>query len=97
MQPQQDPNNYHPETNVSFAPTEAFKRKWANEAKTQEAKFNTPSWVKATADEETAANPLLNSHDSKVVIASEDEIKMLLVGCMLGGLIGFSMGYLIYK
>lgn len=39
---------YHPRTNVSFAPTEPFCRRWANEAQSQMQKFKIATWEQDT-------------------------------------------------
>jgi hypothetical protein len=41
-----------PKTDVSFAPTAAFARKYPSELAEQNAKFNTPTWQQRTAEPE---------------------------------------------
>ncbi len=48
----EEQEGYHPKTNVDFAGTAAFKRKWGEQAAAvQQKKFERPSWTRATGTE----------------------------------------------
>lgn len=63
---------YHPRTNVSFAPTEPFCRRWANEAQSQMQKFKIATWeqdttppLAALAQAEQHTPPLLEEQNKE--------------------------------
>lgn len=39
---------FHPRTEVAFAPTSSFVKKWPDEAKAQQSQFERPSWAAET-------------------------------------------------
>lgn len=49
--------SYHPETSVNFAATDAFVRKWPEEADHQQIAFERPSWAKTAVAPPAAMIP----------------------------------------
>jgi hypothetical protein len=90
---------YHPRTNVSFAPTEPFCRRWGNEAQEQMRKFKISTWQQDTETPEPPAPPPV-PQDEPLLSQDEENAAPFYAMAALAALflVGISIGaYVAYK
>lgn len=89
--------DYHPRTNVAFAATAPFQRRWQDEAKAQMQKFTESSWALNTDPEPRPPSPV--PQDEMVEIERNDR-DTLIAGALIGCLFFITVagiGYCLYK
>lgn len=82
-------SNYHPETRVNFAATEAFTRHWGNEeARKQQKEFERPSWTTVTRSPSPEGKPakLPDLPNNAIAVYAV----LFLAGLAIGGYLAWS-------